>query len=94
VPTSYSDIVDEPTFGLEANVLAVHGLAEGDRELAELFGTHTGDEVDKSARSSWHPGPGRLPVLDTAIRWFAGEILDRDAWGNHRVPARTARGDR
>jgi flavin reductase (DIM6/NTAB) family NADH-FMN oxidoreductase RutF len=31
---------------MEAKALAVHGLAEGDRELAELFGTQTGDEVD------------------------------------------------
>jgi flavin reductase (DIM6/NTAB) family NADH-FMN oxidoreductase RutF len=68
---------------MEARVLVVHGLAEGDRHLAELFGTQTGDQVDKFGRCSWRSGPGGAPVIDGVIRWFAGEILDRAAWGNH-----------
>src|SRR3954466_3310942 len=68
---------------VDATVRAVHGVAEGDRELAELFGTRTGDEVDKFARCSWHPGPSGVPVLDDVVRWFVGDILDRVVWGNH-----------
>ena len=68
---------------MEANVLAVHGLAEGDRGLAELFGSRTGDRVDKFAECAWRPGPGGVPILNGVVRWFAGEILDRTPWGNH-----------
>jgi flavin reductase (DIM6/NTAB) family NADH-FMN oxidoreductase RutF len=43
--------------------LAVHFLDQGDRPLAELFGTLTGDEVDKFARCDWRPGPAGVPLL-------------------------------
>jgi flavin reductase (DIM6/NTAB) family NADH-FMN oxidoreductase RutF len=68
---------------LHATMLGVHSLSEGDRELAELFGSRTGDEIDKFGRCAWRPGPGGVPVLDRCVRWFVGEILDRAAWGNH-----------
>src|SRR3954452_22365897 len=47
----------------EADVLVVHFVSEEDEDLAELFGGETGDEVDKSARCEWRPGPGGAPVL-------------------------------
>jgi len=68
---------------LRANVLVVHGLDENQRPLAELFGSTTGDEVDKFAACSWRPGPHDAPVLADCPRWFAGQILDRKAWGDH-----------
>jgi flavin reductase (DIM6/NTAB) family NADH-FMN oxidoreductase RutF len=67
----------------QAETLAVHGLGQGQRELATLFGTHTGDEVDKFARCRWRPGPLGLPILTECPRWFVGRILDRARWGNH-----------
>jgi flavin reductase (DIM6/NTAB) family NADH-FMN oxidoreductase RutF len=48
---------------LLAEHVAVHPLGAGDRDLAELFGGRTGDEVDKFARCDWQPGPGGVPVL-------------------------------
>ena len=66
-----------------AEVLAVHGLEESQRPLAELFGGTTGDEVDKFAACAWRPGPQGAPVLADCRRWFAGRILDRTPWGNH-----------
>lgn len=68
---------------MRAEVLVVHALDAAQRPLAELFGTTTGDEVDKFARCDWRPGPQDAPVLADCPRWFAGQILDRAPWGNH-----------
>ena len=48
----------------EAETMVVHLVPQEARELADLFGGETGDEVDKFARVSWQPGPGGTPVLD------------------------------
>ncbi|MBQ0906810.1 flavin reductase family protein [Micromonospora sp. U21] len=66
-----------------ADVLAVHSLAENQRDLAELFGTQTGDEVDKFERCIWQPGTDGVPIIDDCPRRLVGKILDRAAWGNH-----------
>ena len=50
--------------GSLANRFAVHWLAEGDDDLAEHFGTLTGNEVDKFADVPWVDGGGGLPVLE------------------------------
>ena len=68
---------------LRAELLAVHGLADHQRDLAELFGTTTGDDVDKFDRCAWQPGPSGIPLLEGCPRRFVGKILDRAAWGNH-----------
>jgi len=49
--------------GLHADHLAVHFLGAGDLDLAELFGTLSGDDVDKFARCAWEPGPSGVPLL-------------------------------
>jgi flavin reductase (DIM6/NTAB) family NADH-FMN oxidoreductase RutF len=49
---------------MHAEHLAVHFLTTDDRDLAELFGTETGDEVDKFARCDWRPGRSGVPLLD------------------------------
>lgn len=66
----------------QADVLAVHVIDENDRNLAEIFGGETGDEVDKFARVSWHDAHG-VPILDACERWFAGTILGRISLGDH-----------
>lgn len=66
-----------------AETLAVHFLASDDHELAELFGGTCGDEVDKFARCEWRAGPGGVPVLARARRWFAGKVVDRLDTGDH-----------
>src|SRR6476620_5293611 len=68
---------------LAAERLAVHGLGHDQRGLAELFGTQTGDQVDKFSRCDWRPGPGGVPILAGCPRRFVGTILDRAVWGNH-----------
>jgi flavin reductase (DIM6/NTAB) family NADH-FMN oxidoreductase RutF len=66
-----------------ADHLAVHLLPKEHKDLARLFGSETGDRVDKFARCAWHEGPEGLPVLDEAVGWFAGRILDRFDVGDH-----------
>ena len=82
----------------EADVLCVHLLLRENRELAELFGGETGDEVDKFARCDWHEGPegGRYelfyqfnpqaPVWAPNCRW--GQVTSPDLV--HWEDARTA----
>jgi flavin reductase (DIM6/NTAB) family NADH-FMN oxidoreductase RutF len=67
----------------DATHLAVHVFDHEHLEIPELFGSKTGDTVNKFDRCSWHRGPARLPILDDAAAWFVGEILDRFSLGDH-----------
>ena len=66
-----------------AQALAVHSLTREQRALAALFGTRTGDEVDKFARCDWEQDSSGVPILTECPHWFVGTILDRVVWGNH-----------
>ncbi len=66
-----------------ADLLAVHFLPRQTEELAELFGGHSGDDVDKFARCGWQPGPGGLPILQECGNWFVGRVLERLDLGDH-----------
>jgi flavin reductase (DIM6/NTAB) family NADH-FMN oxidoreductase RutF len=68
---------------MNADVLVVHMVGEDEADLAELFGSQTGDEIDKFARCAWHPGPEGTPVLDRCPNWFAGHVLGRFDAGDH-----------
>ena len=50
--------------GLLATHFAVHLLTDADRPLAELFGTLSGDEIDKFAHAEVVEGPEGVPMLD------------------------------
>jgi flavin reductase (DIM6/NTAB) family NADH-FMN oxidoreductase RutF len=66
-----------------ATTVAVHVLRRDQHDLAALFGSETGDEVDKYARCAWHDGPDGVPVLDDCAGWFAGTVLARHDLGDH-----------
>lgn len=66
-----------------ADTLVVHLVPEHAEDLAELFGSNTGDDIDKFERCSWREGPGGAPVLDECGNWFAGRILERLPAGDH-----------
>lgn len=66
-----------------APALAVHFLSRDDTELAELFGTRTGDDVDKFAECRWRDGPRGVPVLEGCARWFVGDVLEQIPTGDH-----------
>jgi flavin reductase (DIM6/NTAB) family NADH-FMN oxidoreductase RutF len=65
-----------------ATVLAVHVVEEKNKEIAELFGGETGDEIDKFARLPWREVHG-VPVLEGCDRWFAGRVLQHVDLGDH-----------
>jgi flavin reductase (DIM6/NTAB) family NADH-FMN oxidoreductase RutF len=67
----------------DAEVLVVHLVPDTAEELARLFGSETGDEVDKFAHCDWTPGPGGTPVLSACRNWFAGRVLARWPAGDH-----------
>ncbi|MCV7309169.1 flavin reductase family protein [Mycobacterium paraffinicum] len=67
----------------EATHLAVHVFDHEHLDIVELFGSQTGDTVNKFDRCSWHSGPAQMPILDDAAAWFVGEILERFTLGDH-----------
>lgn len=66
-----------------ATHLAVHVLSREHLPLAELFGGETGDAVDKFEHCDWHVGPEGTPILEAAMGWFVGEIVQRFDMGDH-----------
>lgn len=66
-----------------AETLTVHFPAAGQRDLAELFGTNTGDDVDKFAGVAWHEGEHGGVVLDDVARWFTGRVTETLDSGDH-----------
>ena len=66
----------------DATHLAVHVLDRSEHDLAELFGSYTGDEIDKFERCDWDDVDG-VPVLRDAPRYVVGAIMERAPWGDH-----------
>jgi riboflavin-specific deaminase-like protein len=66
-----------------ADALAVHFPSAEQLDLAVLFGTKSGDEIDKFADLAWHPGPGGAPIVDAVGRWFVGRITETMDCGDH-----------
>jgi flavin reductase (DIM6/NTAB) family NADH-FMN oxidoreductase RutF len=64
-------------------MLAVHFLTGEQAGLAELFGTETGDEVDKFSQVAHTAGPDGVPLLDDCSRRFVGRVRGRVALGDH-----------
>ena len=67
----------------EADALAVHLAPADEPGLVELFGSETGDDVDKFERCDWSEGPRGLPILANCPSWFAGAVLEHLDCGDH-----------
>ena len=67
----------------DAFVVAMHLVPSTAEDLVALFGSETGDEIDKFERCNWHEGPEGVPILDNCPNWFAGRVLDRLPVGDH-----------
>jgi flavin reductase (DIM6/NTAB) family NADH-FMN oxidoreductase RutF len=67
----------------DSGSLAVHLLCDDQHELATLFGSTTGDDIDKFSRCRWEPGPDGLPLLVECPAWMTGTILERIPLGDH-----------
>lgn len=63
--------------------LMVHFPACDQRDLAVLFGSETGDDIDKFERCRWQEGPAGLPLLADCTHWVAGRIVHRLDTGDH-----------
>jgi flavin reductase (DIM6/NTAB) family NADH-FMN oxidoreductase RutF len=71
---------------LLAGHLAVHFLTDADRDLAELFGGVSGDDVDKFATCGWAPGPHGVPLLQRCPnRMVMARTTLLDDGGDHVV---------
>ena len=69
---------------LLASHLGIHLLTDGDRDLAELFGTVSGDEVDKFALVEAEVGAEGVPVLAACPhRLVARKRVVLDEGGDH-----------
>ena len=68
-----------------AEHLGVHFVPADGEAIAELFGSETGDEVDKFALCAWHEGPAGVPILDDLPNWFVGRIVERVDGGDHHA---------
>ena len=69
---------------LRSTHLGVHYLTSGDRELARLFGTLSGDDVDKFSHCETEIGPHGVPVLPRcAHRMVVRRIALLDEGGDH-----------
>ncbi|MFB6836472.1 flavin reductase family protein [Streptomyces sp. NPDC056361] len=57
-----------------ASHLAVHALRRDQKQVAELFGGRTGDDIDEFGRVAWRPGEAltRTPVLRSRCRTVPG----------------------
>lgn len=82
---------------VRAPYLGVNLLGADARGLASLFGETTADDgVDKFAHCAWTPTPEGPPVLDDAVAWMVGEVVDRVDLGDHTghllAPVRAALG--
>jgi len=68
-----------------AEVVGVHVVPADRDDLAELFGSHTGDEIDKFEHCAWHEGPAGVPIVEGCDNWFAGRLLERLEAGDHQA---------
>jgi flavin reductase (DIM6/NTAB) family NADH-FMN oxidoreductase RutF len=69
---------------LHGEHVAVHFLDESDLDLATLFGTTSGDEIDKFGQCAWEPGPDGVPLLAACgNRFVARRSALLDEGGDH-----------
>jgi flavin reductase (DIM6/NTAB) family NADH-FMN oxidoreductase RutF len=69
---------------IRASHLAIHFLTSHDRDLARVFGSESGDDLDKFDLCDTEPGPHGVPLLSRcANRLVARRVALLDAGGDH-----------
>lgn len=66
-----------------AGVVAVHLIPRDAEDIVRLFGSTTGDDVDKFGVCAWEPGPGGVPLLAACPSRLSGRVLERFPVGDH-----------
>jgi flavin reductase (DIM6/NTAB) family NADH-FMN oxidoreductase RutF len=67
------------------DVIAVHVVPADRDDLAELFGSQTGDRIDKFERCEWREGPEGVPLVSGCDNWFVARVLQRVDAGDHQA---------
>ena len=67
----------------EAGVMALHLVPSGASDIVRLFGSETGDDIDKFDRCEWFPGPSQVPLLVECPSRMVCRVLDRFPVGDH-----------
>ncbi|MGH3374887.1 MAG: flavin reductase family protein [Actinoallomurus sp.] len=77
--------IENATFEIARNAthLGVHVVPADRRDLAELFGGETGDEMDKFAGRPMERGSGGEPLLTECGGRLSGRVLGRHEYGDH-----------
>jgi flavin reductase (DIM6/NTAB) family NADH-FMN oxidoreductase RutF len=66
-----------------APVLAVHLIPEDAPELVRLFGSETGDEIDKFVHCEWSAGLMGVPLLTRCPSRIVCRVLQQSEVGDH-----------
>ena len=61
----------------------MHFVSAEQQEIAETFGSTTGDDVDKFELCDWTTGLHGLPILSECPNFFVGRIVERFGLGDH-----------
>ena len=81
VLTSHANLTHELVE--RSGVLAAHLVARGQEAWIDRFGHETGRDVDKFAAIPWQPGVTGAPILDDAVGYIEGRVLDSLNCGDH-----------
>ncbi len=66
-----------------APVLAAHLVPKEASELVRLFGSETGDEIDKFEHCRWSPGLMGVPLLERCPSRMICKVLQQRKVGDH-----------
>lgn len=81
IMTSHENLTHEL---VEASgLIAVHPVALGQEQWVERFGLVSGRDVDKLAGVRWRPGLTGVPILEDALGYVEGRVLDSMDRGDH-----------
>jgi len=68
-----------------ARSFSVNVLRKEQIDVARLFGTHSGRDMDKLRNVSWTSGETGAPILDDAMAWFECELSAVMPAGDHQI---------
>lgn len=67
----------------ETEYVGVHILGEQQEELAAVFARSGADRF--APPTTWHPGPGNVPLLDGVLAWLVCRVVARIPAADHRI---------
>jgi flavin reductase (DIM6/NTAB) family NADH-FMN oxidoreductase RutF len=68
---------------MRSGEIVLHLVPRQAVDIVRLFGSETGDEIDKFLHCEWREGPGGLPILNACPTYAVCAVLDRIDVGDH-----------